>query len=435
MKFGLEIFDIEPTAYPELALVEKEIRQLSGVWEVKRDWDTQWDAWKDIGFRDVDVEAMDDDAVDFQDRCKQSDRDVRDWGAYVALRGRIDEVRDTLPLIRLLQGDAMRPRHWKELRFEVKEDFDEAGEDFTLEKVFSLGLLTHREKIEGLAENAGRQLKIEVALAEIEYAWNEDPATHLDVDKQKSKADQEEFYYIRSTEKVMQKIEDHGVELSNMKSSPYYKEFDTKIDLWEGNIALITETLEALLGVQGKWTYLESIFRGQADISKQLPNEDSVFKTSHAVFKAEMERVNKDRNCLSALLLKGFPALLLELNTNFERIQKNLNQFLEAKRGQFPRFYFLSNEDLLEIIGQSKDPTSIVQHIGKMFEGVNSLAFAEVGGGRTNKNYELTKLLASDGETVELLKPIQVEAKVEGWLKKLVEEMGQALRQIFWKHQ
>jgi len=35
----------------------------------------------------------------------------------------------------------------------------------------------------------------------------------------------------------MELIEDHGGKLSNMKSSPYYKEFDTKIDHWEANIA------------------------------------------------------------------------------------------------------------------------------------------------------------------------------------------------------
>jgi hypothetical protein len=42
------------------------------------------------------------------------------------------------------------------------------------------------------------------------------------------------------------------------------------------------------LAVQGKWQYLESIFRGQADISKQLPNEDSIFKRNHEKFKTEM---------------------------------------------------------------------------------------------------------------------------------------------------
>jgi dynein heavy chain len=434
MKFGLEIFDIEPMAYPEVALVEKEIAQLTDIWEVKNDWDKQWDAWKDIKFYDLPIEEMDDLAVDFQDKCRAFDRDVRDWGVYVSLKSNIDTVRATLPLILDLRDDAMRERHWKELRFEVKDDFDENSDEFTLDKVFSLGLLNHQEKIMALADNARRQLKIEVALEEIRHSWEEDPVTDLDIDKQKSKADQEEFFYIRSTDNVMQLIEDHGVKLSNMKSSPYYKEFDTKIDLWEGNIAQITETLEALLAVQGKWKYLESIFRGQPDISKQLPSEDSIFKRNNQIFKAEMERINKEKNCLRALIVKNFLALLLDLNKKFEQIQKNLNQFLEAKRGQFPRFYFLSNEDLLEIIGQSKDPTPILQHIGKMFEGVASLKINEVGG-RNAKNYEIEALISAEKESVELLKPILVEAKVESWLKKLVSEMRDALRKIFWKYQ
>jgi dynein heavy chain len=215
----------------------------------------------------------------------------------------------------------MRERHWRELRSEVKEDFDETNDEFTLEKVFSLGLLQHQEKISILADNARRQLKIELALKEIKHAWEEDPSTDLDVDKQKSKADQEEYYYIRSTDNVMALIEDHGVKLSGMKSSPYYKEFDSKIDEWESNIAAITETLEALLAVQSKWRYLESIFRGQADISKQLPSEESIFKRNHEIFKKEMARINSERNCLRALTgPKTFLNTLLELNKKFEQI-------------------------------------------------------------------------------------------------------------------
>jgi hypothetical protein len=65
MKFGLEIFEIEPTVYPEVDLVEKEIAQLTEIWEVKRDWDNQLDAWKDLRFVDLNIEGMDDEAVDF----------------------------------------------------------------------------------------------------------------------------------------------------------------------------------------------------------------------------------------------------------------------------------------------------------------------------------------------------------------------------------
>jgi dynein heavy chain len=209
----------------------------------------------------------------------------------------------------------MRERHWKELRLEVKADFDETGDDFNLEKLFTLGLMAHQEKIFELVDNAKKQLRIEQDLFKIEDMWDRNPKSNLDVEKTKSKADNEEYYFIRSTDQIMEIIEEHGTLLGSMKSSPYYKEFDTKIDHWEHAIAQITETLEILLQVQSKWKYLESIFKGQPDISKQLPNEDAIFRRNHVQFKDEMERISKDRNCKRALTeKKNFLQDLYELN-------------------------------------------------------------------------------------------------------------------------
>mmetsp|Transcript_43570 Transcript_43570/g.42050 ORF Transcript_43570/g.42050 Transcript_43570/m.42050 type:complete len:85 (-) Transcript_43570:73-327(-) len=84
---------------------------------------------------------------------------------------------------------------------------------------------------------------------------------------------------------------------------------------------MITETLEMLLSVQGKWSYLESIFRAQQDISKMLPNESAVFDKIHTTFKAEMDRINKDKNTLKALKVKGFSSTLTDLNRKLESIQ------------------------------------------------------------------------------------------------------------------
>ena len=121
---------------------------------------------------------------------------------FESLKNTIENFRAAMPLIIDLRDEAMRDRHWKELRFEVKEDFDELAEDFTLEKVFDYNLPSHAEKISELADNARKELKIEVQLEDIKNTWTNDPTTDLDIIKIKSKANNEEYYKISSTENI-----------------------------------------------------------------------------------------------------------------------------------------------------------------------------------------------------------------------------------------
>jgi hypothetical protein len=80
-------------------------------------------------------------------------------------------------------------------------------------------------------------LKIEDLLKDIRYKWVESDQSDLLVTKEKSKADNEDYFFIKSVENIMELIEDHGQKLGTAKSSPFYKEFDTDIDHWESTIS------------------------------------------------------------------------------------------------------------------------------------------------------------------------------------------------------
>ena len=64
-------------------------------------------------------------------------------------------------------------------------------------------------------------------------------------------------------------------------------------------------------------------------------------------------------------------------NESLDYIQKNLEAYLETKRQAFARFYFLSDDELLEILAQTRDPRAVQPHLRKCFDCIQKLQFGE----------------------------------------------------------
>lgn len=66
------------------------------------------------------------------------------------------------------------------------------------------------------------------------------------------------------------------------------------------------------------------------------------------------------------------------MSEKLELIERALELYLETKRQLFPRFYFISNDDMLEILGNAKKPDVVQQHLRKLFDNLYKLKLDKV---------------------------------------------------------
>ena len=163
----------------------------------------------------------------------------------------------------------------------------------------------------------------------------------------------------------------------------------------------LSNILNIWMDVQREWVYLEGIFFGSSDIQKMLSNEYERFSNVDREFLNIMRQKEQHSKVLDVIL--HIPNLLKNLeylSESLEKIKKSLSDYLETQRQAFSRFYFVGDEDLLEIIGNSKEITNIQKYFSKMFAGINSIANKE--------GNVLTGMISKEQEKVDFNNEIKV---------------------------
>lgn len=176
----------------------------------------------------------------------------------------------------------------------------------------------------------------------------------------------------------------------------------------------VNQTIDEWGKVQVQWLYLLPIFSSK-DIVAQMPEEGSMFQEVDSVYRRIMAGVSRDPRALECAGASGLLESLLDLNELLEKINEGVNNYLEKKRLYFPRFFFLSNDEMLEILSETKDPLRVQPHLRKCFEGINRLSF--------DSELNIHSMISAEGEVIDILTIISTEearGSVEKWLLQVI---------------
>jgi dynein heavy chain 1 len=286
----------------------------------------------------------------------------------------------------------------------------------TLGDVWDLNLAASEVVIRDIIAQAQGEMALEEFLKQVREVWTN---YSLDLVNYQNKC-----RLIRGWDDLFAKCSENLNSLQAMRHSPYYKEFEEEASSWEDKLNRVHVLFDVWIDVQRQWVYLEGVFTGNADIKHLLPIESSRFQNINSEFFAVMKKVYKQPFVLDVLNISGVQKSLERLAELLNKIQKALGEYLERERVSFPRFYFVGDEDLLEIIGNSNDTLRIAKHFKKMFAGLSGLIMDE--------DHIISGFTSKEGEEVRLKKEISLikTPKINDWLALLESSMKSTLAEL-----
>ncbi|KAK7111861.1 dynein axonemal heavy chain 3-like isoform X2 [Littorina saxatilis] len=414
------LFKWDQTEFPQL----NQMFQLKEPYE--KLWNTAWnfhqknEGWINGPFKALNAEEIDQEVSDMWRTVYKLTKSFNDQQGprriAESVKSKIDKFKNHLPILHTICNPGIRDRHWDLMSDIVGFDI-RPQDDTSLHNMLEYGLTKHLDRLEEIGASAAKEHSLEKAMEKMKFDWK-------DLQFELIPYRDTGVSILSAIDDIQLILDDHIVKAQTMRGSPFIKPFEVEMKEWEEKLVLMQDILDDWLKCQATWLYLEPIF-GSEDIMAQMPEEGRKFGIVDSYWRDIMNEAIKDTNCLVATGQNNMLGRLREANCLLEDIQKGLNAYLEKKRLYFPRFFFLSNDELLEILSETKDPLRVQPHLKKCFEGISKLEFTE--------QQEIVGMVSAEKETVPFMGkiyPAKAKGMVEKWLLQVEDMMMSSIRKI-----
>uniref|UniRef100_A0A8C9NK88 Dynein axonemal heavy chain 8 n=1 Tax=Serinus canaria TaxID=9135 RepID=A0A8C9NK88_SERCA len=409
--FGLPVTEYD-ILHRELGLLQK----LYGLYDTVI---STIDGYYDILWTEIDIEKITTELTDYQAKCRRLPKGLHHWEAFSDLKKRIEDFIECCSLLEMMSDKAMKQRHWDRISETTGHTFDVESETFSLRNIMEAPILQNKEDIEDICISAMKEKDIEAKLLQVAETWG---AQNLSFSQFKGRGELL-LKGIESAE-IMVLMEDSLMILDSLLSNRYNTAFKKQIQSWVSKLSNSSRIIEEWLIVQNLWIYLEAVFVA-GDIAKELPQEAKRFQNIDKSWVKIMQRAHENANVVACCVGDDtMEQLLPYLHEQLEVCQKSLTGYLEKKRLLFPRFFFISDPALVEILGQASDSHTIQPHLTSISDNINEVEFHP-------KDYDrILAVISREGEKISLDTPVLAKGPVEIWLKALLQMQQKSLHGI-----
>ncbi|CAG9860518.1 unnamed protein product [Phyllotreta striolata] len=429
-------FKMEMTRFELMEEVLNDVKLRILLWESVDSWAKTIDEWYHVLFNTLNVDDMNVFIAKNLKYVTQLEKGLPPNLIVPKFKDDVELMKDKLPVVCNLRNPNLKARHWIQIESLLNHKF-KPDDIVTLEVLEQLGVFNYPNELMEISSQASSEAGLEILLKKVEELWK---GLEFPVNMHK---DQKDVFVLGNLEEVQLVLDESHINMTTIASSKHVGPIKPRVDEWVKNLDKFSKTMDEWWMCQQSWVYLEIIFSAP-DIQRQLPNESKLFILVDKSWKDIMRRTQKMPLAMDSGLYPGLLEALQRNNMLLEQIMKCLESYLEIKRVAFPRFYFLSNDELLDILAQTRNPHAVQPHLRKCFDAISKLEFGvkmpdePIEESSSKKKHtqpaepiltnDIIAMLSPENERVVLGKGLKARGNVEDWLGKVEENMRISLK-------
>ena len=417
-------FDFPHVVNPSTNIVNEmksDMVEMAAVWNVIESVDEHIADAKNTLWCEMNIEDLEDGSKQQVKNVKKLHKTVRWCGAYKQADKTSKDYLNTIPLIQLLASPFMRPRHWEMVKKAAGKEFTPPYEnkELTLGGIINLQLHEVSADIEDICDQATKEGKMEIAIAQLGerwlgIEWLMDP--YKDTDVPLLKMGEEDFEALEADQLAVQ----------GMLANRFVKQFFDEVSGWQLALSNVSDVFLLFGEIQRTWSYLEPLFIHSEEVKRELPEDAKRFAGIDVNVKKELKTAWETKNVKSSCNLEGLLKRSEEIIAQLDICKKSLADFLDGRRRQFPRYYFTSEADLLDILSNGSTPEKVLKHTAKVYLCTKTLILDEE---RTasNRPYAIGWISGVGSEEVLFEPRVALEGKVEFYQQDILDGMKKSL--------
>jgi len=402
----------------------------SKLWYSVREFQDMSKKWENCQVQQVTLSEMEEFINKWSEVGETAKIDLESQNVPNALLDNIKVFKQILPILKTFQNPNINePKFIDMIKKELDVEFNFDYAEFTVKRLIDIpDVLEKIEEIMEITKMADEENRIQLIYNEVNDSYQNShklPRSKYTNTKQQGDKNAERYAISDADfQGEYEYIEEKLIILKKLILNPYSAPLQQKIAQLITNFNKYLNFLDEFCQYQKFINATEPVVFFNPEFPKDMPNEYKKINNENALKNCSKQL--KENSALGKYIEFAHEKIINDLrrgNKNYEELFKFIEEYLDKKRKENPKYYYLSNEELLELYQKIDDMEVKRKHLSKMVSGIKNVDL----GADTDENIKLN----TDDDEVIVFKFNKGKGNIREILDAIEMEISKKLKNSF----